>query len=361
MEEVLEQLFITDRDIFDLVMSSKQRLTLPVIRSLLRDRRIFCSRDANREDLANHLSMLPHDYNDLASLIESSSAGQRMEKTTFVELPPDVSVEDVKAAIRAYAHDVPADKVSFPSTGRSSLSANIEYTELDFSRNRLAQRQKREAQIEVSAGERATILRMPANDKTKHLVDDIRRRISEAKLIDLPVNRLSLAPLRTPESRSAFFTTLITSIPGFDLQTVTSVKVATFDNDGPEDDLDDEVGDAREEALAVVNKVALGGENLIATEEFRQLSDRGFFIVGLTWRSIQKDTPGDLMKFGVSFEEPVPGNGMRYTVRYAQRLGADHYATSFRRLPDSRESALFGVLEKTAMNVLSAAMAEEGR
>lgn len=267
MSEVQEQAFVTDRDVFDLLMSSKQRLTNAVMLELIRDRRIFVSPKRTREQLSDYISMLPHDYNDLATLIDKSIPSSRLEKSTFIELPPDVSIDDVKAAIREYAEDAPkGDKVGIPTSGKTKLSATFEYDELDYSRNALAQRQRRNAQIEVIVEDKATVIRLPASEKAKAIVDDICKRIAAKREMEIPPKHLSLDVLTLPEDRTAFFTSLIRAIPQHELQSATNVRVSIFEQSSPDDEMDDDVGDLRQEVLAIVNKVALGGDNIIATE-----------------------------------------------------------------------------------------------
>lgn len=55
----------TDKEIFDVLMSSKQRITESVMLELAKDRGVFYSAKDSREILADSLSLLPHDYHDL--------------------------------------------------------------------------------------------------------------------------------------------------------------------------------------------------------------------------------------------------------------------------------------------------------
>jgi hypothetical protein len=84
--------------------------------------------------------------------------------------------------------------------------------------------------------------------------------------MEIPPKHLSLDVLTLPEDRTAFFTSLIRAIPQHELQSATNVRVSIFEQSSPDDEMDDDVGDLRQEVLAIVNKVALGGDNIIATE-----------------------------------------------------------------------------------------------
>lgn len=349
-----EQLYVTDRDVFEILLSSKQRLTQSALIDLAQDRSIFVSQKITREELSDYLSTLPHDYNDLSTLIERTEQTGRLEKTTFLELPNTVSVDDVKAALLEFEKELPkGDNINVPVTGRTSLVANFEYDELDYSRTRLAQRQRKQAQIEVKVESGRTVIRMPANEKAKGFVETITSKIESLKKEKLPSKQISLSGLTEPAQRNEFFLKLINSVARHKLQTVTAVKVNTFNRTPKDDEFEDTVGEVNAELLAVVNNVALGGENVVLTDEFKQLTGRGFFIVALTWRAIQEDEPKDLIRFNVSFDDPVAGRGIKYAVRHAKRVDGDRFATSFKRLSDQRESAMFGALEAAANSALA--------
>ena len=55
----------TDKEIYDVLMSAKQRINPAVILELAKDRGIFYSSTDTRETLVHSLSLLPHDYHDL--------------------------------------------------------------------------------------------------------------------------------------------------------------------------------------------------------------------------------------------------------------------------------------------------------
>lgn len=79
--------------------------------------------------------------------------------------------------------------------------------------------------------------------------------------------------------KTSFFTTLISKLPGFKLENVTSVKVETSAFTVNEDELiddDQETEQASQEMLGVVKNVALKGESLLSSPEYQQLKAKGF-------------------------------------------------------------------------------------
>lgn len=359
MSNAFDQLCATDKEIFDLLMSAKKRLTDAVFLELAKDRRIFCSHRSSRDQLADYLSTLQHDYNDLETIIERRDQQPRGEKSTFVEFAADITVEDLKSAISAYASEYHGiENVSIPVRGPQSLTAIFKYDEFDYSKNRLTQRQKKQAAIVASVEEGKTVLRLPATDKARRIVEGIRSKLDAARVSPVPTVELSVASLTTADDRTQFFTKLISQIPRHRLDTVNSLKVASFAVDADREEEDDdgfeeEVDGVESDLLAVVRSVALSGENLIATPQYRDLRQAGFFITSVVWRCVQLDEPGDMIQFDVSFDDPVGGTGVKYLVRHAARLSDGRYATTFKKLPDIRERNLFALIEKTARAVLT--------
>lgn len=73
MSEYLNQFFATDKDIFDLLASAKQKLTENVLREIARERGIFYSPNDSREALADALSLFPYTLNELGRVNTNSN------------------------------------------------------------------------------------------------------------------------------------------------------------------------------------------------------------------------------------------------------------------------------------------------
>ena len=116
--------------------------------------------------------------------------------------------------------------------------------------------------------------------------------------------------------RMLTFTLLITTINGFKLDNVTSVKVEPIKKNPNDDefDLEDDQNkeEAKQEALALIKNVALKGEGLLASEEYQSLQKKGFFITSIIWRSKQSSIPYPIVEFEAAFEEPDVGKGFKY-------------------------------------------------
>ncbi|MBT2746218.1 MULTISPECIES: hypothetical protein [unclassified Lysobacter] len=356
MNDKLQQYCATDKEIYDLLMSGKQKLTESVLFELARDRGIFYSPKATRSDLVEAISSLPHDYLDVIGIIERRDHAKRGEKTTSVTLPVDLTMDEIKSVALAYqAEAKTSEKVRAQQKGADGYSLNIEYDEYDYSRTRLIQRQRKEAGIEFVKKAGATVIRMPATDKARLVVDSLVRKVEEIRKAEVPAQQITLQGLDSPDDRTSFFTSLISGIKGYDLDTVINLKVASGGGDSDEGgDLDeDEDEDIKQEMLAVVHSVSMQGSNLVASTQYQQLKQGGFYITSITWRAKESASPYDMIQFDASFENGVDGTGFKYGVKRSARLKSGDYAKHFRPVEEGDRAELFELLESAARSVLA--------
>lgn len=116
----------TDKEIFDLLMSSKLKLTELVLRNIARNRGIFYSPRTDRFGLVDSLATLIHDHYDILEIIERRDPSRRAEKTTAVDLPGNITVEDIKEALKSYQNETQgSENVNFYSPGSTSLKMDV--------------------------------------------------------------------------------------------------------------------------------------------------------------------------------------------------------------------------------------------
>ena len=72
----------TDKEVFDVIMSSRLRFTETVMLSLPRARGIFYAPTEERASLAEALALLSYDFDGLTKLLQHRDMPQRSEKTT---------------------------------------------------------------------------------------------------------------------------------------------------------------------------------------------------------------------------------------------------------------------------------------
>lgn len=351
-------LFATDKDLYDLLMAPRQRIPEKVMLELARDRRIFCAASEPRDDLADYISSLTHDLGDVEGLIERGEPKGRNEKTTFRTLQTDLDKEAVLKALKRYKGDVSSNEiVNLPLSGEGLIAVNVEYSDFDYSKTHLLQRQSKVAGIEFKFEDGQIRVRLPSTERAREIADAMFREIERESGKTLTRKEISVAQF-DPRNRTKFFLQVMSGMTGYKAETVTRLKVASSNsNDDEESDEDaDEVASA--EMLHLVENVALSGENLLASPQYKQLEESGFFITAMTWRAAQVDTPHDRIQFDLSFEEGKAGQGFRYLARVAPVSKRETKGPNFRLPTEARKKELFSVIEATARKIIEKLEAE---
>ena len=347
----------TDKEIYDALMSAKQKISEKVLLELDKDRGIFFSPKDSREDLISAISLLTHDYHDLNTLLEQREHQGRQEKLTSVTLPEALTVEEIKEVLKEYTTESPPDeKVTHHAKGNDQVVATVKYSDVDYGKTRLIQRTPKEAGIEFHIENNKTVIRMPANDRIKGIFGKLKDKIDAKRKTEIPAIRIEIGEFESPALRTEFFTTLISDLKGFALKNVTSVKVERLKQEPEEGELqledDQESEEAKQEALALVKKVALKGETLLASEEYQSLAKKGFFITSIIWRSVLAKHPYPMIEFEAAFDEPMAGKGFKYFVRGAYNVVDKQYTKTIRPVDTEDKEKYLSIIEDTAANTI---------
>lgn len=353
--------FATNKEIHDLLFSAKQKVTEAVLLELLRDRGIFCSPAESREALVQYLSLLPHDYADVCGILERREASKRGEKTATISLNTELSPDELKGIVSEYQKAEVQEVVRAHKKSESEFVMNVTYSEFDYSKTRLLQRQDRDAELVFTKVGGRTEIRIPATDRARAIVDKLRDRIEAHKKAVVQLEEIELTGLTSAEARTTFFTRLISSLPDFPLMTVSRLRVAHSTSEQNDDDFDmdgDDVDEAEEKMLGVVENVALSGENLVASEMYQELKDQGFFITSITWRAKQNVQPYAIIECDAGFEDRQAGKKFRYSIHGALKFKNGVYTKHIRPVSEAEKATLLAMIEKTARNVLAQLLAE---
>ncbi|MFK7307337.1 hypothetical protein [Acinetobacter baumannii] len=353
-KQYFEQLCATDHDIFSLLTSGKQRLTDNTLNELAKDRGIFFSPKSSRSDLIEEISIWTHDYYDIVGLIEKRDYKKRNEKMTSVILPIELSVDEMKGIVKEYKEDGSnKDKVTSHQKGNDAVVINTEYDEYDYSKTRLIQRQRKDASIHIESKDGQTIIRLPASEKAINIVETLKDKVEAFKKTVVPLKKIEVDNLLSPEERNSFFLKLISDIDGFDLLTVTNLKVDRFeDGDLSEEDDEDDLA-IKQSMIGVVESAVFSGQNLVASEQYVQLINDGFFITSITWRAQQKKDPFHLVQFETSFENGKLGTGFKYSAKYSTRIAnSTEYTKHFKPSEGDLKFALLSLIEASARKAL---------
>lgn len=349
----------TDKEIYDLIYSSKKRITEGVLHRAARERGVFFGSATTRGDLAEYISMTTHDLQDVVDLVKDAEPGTRRERTSSLTVKMKLNASEIREAIREYADtDGKSDKVTVPHKTSDSMIATVAYSEFDLSRTTLAQRHERVATLDFKIEDGGVVIRFPGSDKGRELVEILIEKLESKKKTSIPQEHVAVEDL-SPGDRTRFFVNLVRKMDGFRLDTVTKLKVSskmmeTDDLDSDDDDDAAEHEEAEKAMTSLVENVALSGNDLLASKQYKQMEEDGFFITAIKWKATQTVHPFDKVEFEALFENANQGTGFQYRARHSRisdRTGT--YPQNFKLPDDVFRKVLFSLLEQTARAVLA--------
>lgn len=366
MNDYLDHISANDNDIYDLLISGKQRMTASVLRELLRDRGIFCSSKDDREDLCDYISTMPHGFHDIEAIVDKREPAGRREKTTSVQFDAEIAIEDIRGAVESYMKDIgPNEVVKHRIAKNGGYTMNVEYDEFNHNRAKLLQRERNEAKIDFLHENGRTVVRFPASDKAKRVIDAIKTCVEQRRKEPLNQQKVELAGLTTPELRSKFFTSLISKLPGFKLRNVMNLKVSSLRRDEADDekldiDIETEESEASMEMFAVVHSMALSGQNLVQSKEYKELSQRGFYITHISWKSEQIQNPPNIIRFEAGFENKQSCVGFRYGVQGEFKYHKGVHRKTMTPVEAVDRARYFSLIEQTALELKNELLSQVG-
>ena len=338
-------------------MSSKQQFNAGSLLELARGRGILLSSADDRAALADRLSAMIFGCEGIQAIQAAFETAGRGEKTTSFRLNTALTPDDVKQIAEEYRESAgEEEKVVTHSVGPNGYAVDLEYTEIDFSKTRLRQRQTREAHIEFRIEGDHTIVTLPATEKARQAAQALRERLFARKQVDIGLEQVDFSAITDPEARTAFFTKLIGSLPDFTLTDVMRVNAdradkfhtAVIDEDGEEEESDEE---ASEQMLGIVKAMAFQGQSLLTSPQYQAMHGQGFFITSITWSAKRNVSPYQIVEFEAGFEESALGRGFRYNVRGWNTQRSGDYTKNVKPVPPEEKKKFLNVVERVAIDV----------
>ena len=343
--------FASDSEIYDLILASPKKLNTPKLRSLASSNGIFISPDDDRESVAEYLSMAIRDYDSVCELVEASTPAVRAEKKTSVEFDTEISKDEIQNFFEKYRDETKSsENVRLRSPEENTSHLDVEYQVFDHSRTKLMQKTRKDARIEFHAENGKTIVRMPANDKTDGIIENLTNTLKTSRGSEVVSEKLNLADL-SQANRTQFFKKLFFAMPGLAYDDVTDVKVSKG-MEAEQTDIDEDHNTERAgEVVAALKRVTMSGTGLLNDKIFTSLEEDGFFISGATFVVRQKKSPYTKFRIDVGFRESSDMTGFRYGVKKSLRSEDLSKYQSYVRVSAVESNELSKVLEKVAKKI----------
>jgi len=281
-----------DKDILDFINSSS--ISAPELTQQLRQKGVYVSKDAKKEDLALLLIQEVYTWEDVSELLamvhlptprEHFITGSHSTAAQFE------SLEDAVQNVKDFRLNKYGDRVNIESVGADAYKITIDYTKIDYEKTRLIQCVEREAEILIE--------RTPEGFKTQRTDDNCAAQVELAILgeferlaqqddLEVISERLKLSALPTIEKRVKFFVDLMEGLKNYEFQQINSARVQSFKPEIFDDD-DDADEDISEEYKSAVESLIINGKNVGGSEIYDSVVGKDFFISSATW-TVVSDT-----------------------------------------------------------------------
>lgn len=285
---VESSIYFTQREIYDALMSSKKVMSISLLMELAKDRGILISSEDTREEIIEYLSYFVYDYYDLNTLIDHITPAHKKEKSKVTQLNTVVDTNDIQKAskdITNNQNDKTIINVVKDIENPNKTIVNISWEEIDYGKNRLRQKIRRESSVEIIEKNGLTTISKDSNDTVDKIMETMFQKVSETKDLIIKEEKINLYGL-TFQVKTQYFTDLINSVE--DCKLVDVIKVSV----NKEDEFDTE-----EDILNMITKASFRGVGLLNTEEYQKLKDTGYFITSIIWQSEETKKDGDKIEF----------------------------------------------------------------
>lgn len=338
----------SDKAIFDAL--SHPKVTKSDLQQLFLSRGTITSNKTDRKDLAKYFSSYLHSYSDYQKLAKILGSANRREKQTFTIINTDVDIDTIETALQK----VKSRLVDYDATGditktSDGLIISVKYKTLDFNKSEFKQVVERKATIEIETDEGKFCIRRPSNSIVDDITTDILSAIEDEldDVEELEIETIDLSHIPDPNERTKFFTDLVNSIDGYDLNDVSDVFVyqpkIVLDNDDEDDDADVDIG-------VHISKASLKGEGVLMSDELDKLLNKGFYIFKIVWKSIEQGVPdSDIFEFEAQFSDQENFKNFSYLIRgHYKYKGESEYNSSRTQCSSIEERVLSKEIEHSA-------------
>lgn len=351
----IDDTYATDKDIYDLLLSSKLKLTDKIIREFALERGIIFSPDDDKRYMAESLSITPFSYHDIKFLIEKGTINSRQEKLTSTTIKEAKDSEITPLECKKLLNQMNSHEESIVShiNKNNELEVTVRYIDIDYSKTALLQKQKKQFKINISKNNNELRLLAPANDKSNEIINKLKKAIEETKKTTLNVEKIDLQPLYEKKLLSDFFGILITSIPDNHLDNVTNLRVSntskTETSDMNFDEENEDIESAK--ALGMVNDILMKGSNLVSSDEYQTLRKRGYIITSISWETKEKKDPYNKLSFSAEFDKENKTFKFLPKGFYSNKNGT--YTKSLKPLEDHTKIELCNLIEQVAKSTIN--------
>lgn len=346
-----------DKDIYDF-LDSQTRSVTPLL-AFLKSRSIFSSKDSDKEDLQNYISLLYFDWdsaNKLVNIIDLRETEQKLRHTKYNITAEPHLVKGMSDFIKNERHDTKRETYNIQSHG-DEVDIHVTYLDVDTSKTRVLQKKEKELHITANRTDEGWAFRHTDNERAKEIVDHLVEKLGKTTNQETITEKsIDISHIVDNKLRVSFFKKAMSDIEGMRLIDVSNIKVdrlIPIHSDSAADDEENGDQEADEELEQKLKKVVMYGADLFTTHEFQELVSQGFHISGAKWKSEKKAGQGEQVEFSANFGSPTDGKDFAYKVLGVYRRDdSGELKQAKEKVYGSEKKEYLSALESSAYNAL---------
>ena len=309
--------YFDDKDVFDVLMSEKRRVSQDSLVRFLRRKGIIVSRTADRKSLCEYVATWFRYYQDLESLSLCEQRTRESARFATEEILPvpdnkDISSDKVQSAVQSLQSVISGQGqtlVMESTDGEGTMNLIWTRDVIDFSRTPLRQRVRRTDQIQIRRmGYGTVVLRTPVDEGCEPLREAFAKSLENTTNYKLKRSQIRIRENASPEERIHFFLNVMNGMPSFRPKTVTLLNLVSNDAESDDEGRDIEAEEQAKVDFQGLLQAKLKGGKLLETPEYADLKDRGFSPSEVRWWAEKNDGKA-LVLFWFGFSNAKEGTG----------------------------------------------------
>jgi hypothetical protein len=357
--------FAEDRDIFDLLESSKQRFTENTLREVAQKRGLFFSEEAPRDFLVEQIARLNHSLSDIEQFVLMSDTHDRSDELHSQFLSGKMKRDDIVAAFEHVkkGRDRLREEIKIEPRPKRVV-VTVSYNEIDHAKTRLVQVVVRQLVMTVDlTSDEEWRIRHDSSARAFEIASDVASYLEKKNSVRS--STITLSGIHSASLRTKFFVDMARGVPGFDLINVTRVGVQRMERAStPVVKLDGLVlGDSGappdEDAIkSAVNSVQLRGTRLEDTDEYKNLIGKDYYVSMMSWVG-QHRTEAQRVEFSARFHRKETASELLYSVgkSYAFIQRHNRHQSTPHQINVVQRSTLLDAMETAARTSLDSVKA----
>ncbi|CAG68991.1 MULTISPECIES: hypothetical protein [Acinetobacter] len=310
-----DSLVISDRDIIDLLDAQKGKISKEKLLDFLQERGIFCSENETRNALHERIAALSIDWfliEDILSLAASKENFQKVTATNFT-LPKadalETTLENLKSQLSN--KDFIVDKLK---NGNYEIQYKVD--KIEKNNARLIQRTSKDEKISINLdGDQATIVNT-VGEGTDTVVQTFFNELERNSKTEIKNTSINFSSIIDNTIINKYFLDLIKiDAKKYKVIDVIKLKLNKFNSNVSEEleledvDITDELNsdpDKQKDELDKedIKSALISGSSLLASNLFKVLSNKGYFISSIAWLVLEKTGEKRKIEYSSGFTDP---------------------------------------------------------